>query len=202
VRYLLILKSDREISVLVREIFTFSLKKCAHRKNAQRDEETETHRHVQWPSSTRGQDGKDLRDPQQEFLSEEPALSRDLTTNRVLGKDHDWTDSHERSRVVGTTDCVVHAATNHVKTRVKDHPAQEQIVKLGTDGCSVEWTDEGTKPDAAHAARRNHVDACRLRIRLSELFRVVHPPLDVVRLHVYSCKIMPTTPDVPDSLLR
>lgn len=52
----------------------------------------------------------------------------------------EW-DSHARSRVAGTTDRIVHRplATNRVKTRVKDHPAQTDR----QDG----RTDEGTKPD-------------------------------------------------------
>lgn len=76
---------------------------------------------------------------QQESLSEEFTLSRESIVS--LAKDHDWTDSHARSRVAGTMDRVVHAATNRVKTRVKDHPAQEQTVEQGTDGRSVGRTD-------------------------------------------------------------
>lgn len=99
-------------------------------------------------------------------------------TNRVLGKDHYWTDSHARSRVAGTTGRVVHAATNHVKTRVKRSPGlgTGRRGNRRTPGRTDGRMKERNRTDAAHAARRNHVDACRLRIRLSELFRVVHPP--------------------------
>lgn len=110
---------------------------------------------------------------------------------RVLGKDcvASVRFTYETARRENNESrCSQTVATNCVKTRVKDHQTKQQteVARMGRRN----RTD-------AYATRRNHVDACRLWIRLSELFRVVHhPPLARPRLRVYSCKIMPTTPDV------
>lgn len=114
-----------------------------------------------------------------------------------LAKDHDWTDSHARSRVAGTMDRVVHAATNRVKTRVKDHPAQEQTVEgnrrmIGrTDG----WRNETDRRSTRGAEK-----PCWCLPASDQVEWVVpscSPSPYTVHLRVYSCKIMPTTSDVP-----
>ena len=70
-------------------------------------------------------------------------------------------------------------AANRVKTRVKDHPVRQPTnVQAGR-------TNRGTKPDRPNIVERNHVDACRLWIRLSELFRA-RPSSGTGRLRVYS----------------
>lgn len=121
------------------------------------------------------------------------AFSRFYNRPRSWQGSRDW-DSHARSRVAGTTDRVVHRplATNRVKTRVKDHPTQTRKQAARRSNGRMK---ERNRIDAAYAAQRNHVDACWLWIRLSELFRAVRP-LTVTHLHLYSCKIMSVTPDI------
>lgn len=115
---------------------------------------------------------------QREFLSDELAPSRGstierswqrITTGRIHTRDH---ASREQRSALFTRPLI---ASKHALriTRLRNRPQDRQLTDARLDG----RMKERNRTDAAHAARRNHVDACRLRIRLSELFRVVHPPL-------------------------